>query len=368
MPLIHWRRALLAVALVLASCKPNTSTAATTDAGVAAAPSPSKAPTPVPASGPALAYLKPVGPERCEWVRQPIPTGEPIILLAFDTACSRSEFSWSPNGQEGLVLNSPRGEGAQQRILRVDFAEKAGKPMDLKGLPAGTGERSSGKPRITRAGFDAQGRPVALLYVSARPEEDQSGEQFITFEGQRYPVMEADSPGGQGLALAYRWEGSDWKRFETKVSGSYTALDANTSLYDPGPSRTENLPGQPASKSTAQMLNKLLKPKDRFGKWMALPTPGGNLLYRGQQPDADADPISSAPVRWEQNEKLVEPEGLTAKPGDIVVFQLRNELLVINVLGETQSAYVFDSRTKKNLTSVKGVTVPAALWPEPSKP
>lgn len=363
--LIHWRRALLAVALVLASCKSNTSTAATPDAGIAAAPAPSKAPAQVPASGPALAYLKPVSPERCAWIRQPIPTGEPVTLFTFDTACDQSEVSWSPSVKEGLVLSSlPQGG---ERIWRVDFAQKSDKPMDLKGLPAGTGESGPRKPGITRVGFDAQGRPVALVYVSAEPEEGQGGEQFISFEGQRYPVTETDSPVRQGLALAYRWEGSEWKRFETKVSGSYTALDANNALYDPGPSRTESLPGQETSKSTAQLLNKTLKPKDRFGKWMALPTPGGTLLYRAQQLDSDGSPSPSGPVRWEQNEKLVELEGLKAKPGDTLVFQLRNDLLVINVLGETQTAYVFDSRTKKNLTSVTGITAPVTLWPEPSK-
>jgi len=370
MPLIHWRRALLAIAFVLASCKPNTSTAATPDAGVTAAPSPSKAPTPapapVPASGAALAYLKPVGSERCEWVRQPLPSGEPVTIFAFDVACRRSEISWSPNGKEGLVRGFPRG--APQRLWRVDLAGRTGKQMELKGLPAGTGEQGPGKPGIARVGFDAEGRPVALLFVSAGLEQGQGGEQFITFDGQRHSVTKADVPGGQGLALAYRWEGADWKRFETKVGGSSTALDANNSLYDPGPSRTESLPGQEASKSTAQMLNKALRPQDRFGKWMALPTPGGNLLYRGKQLDPDSNAMSSAPVRWEQNGKLLEPEGLTAKPGDTVVFQLRDELLVINVLGETQSAYVFDSRTKKNLASVKDIAVPVTLWPEPSRP
>ena len=135
MPLIHWRRALLAVALLLASCKPNTSTAATKDAGVATAPAPGKAPTPapapapVPASGPVLAYLKPAGSERCEWVRQPFPSGEPVTLFTFEVACRRPEVSWSPNGKEGLVRGFPRG--ASQRIWRVNLAGKSGKLMDL---------------------------------------------------------------------------------------------------------------------------------------------------------------------------------------------------------------------------------------------
>jgi hypothetical protein len=116
------------------------------------------------------------------------------------------------------------------------------------------------------------------------------------------------------------------------------------------------------------MLNAALKPKDKFGKWMALPTPGGTLYYRAMQEDADGTESPRGPVRWEQDGKLVELEGLSASADNLVIFQLRGELLVINVLGETNAASVFDTRAKKNLASVKDVGVPVTLWPEPARP
>ncbi|HZH75308.1 MAG TPA: hypothetical protein VEY88_04700 [Archangium sp.] len=340
MSLLHWTRALLAVAIV----------AATTAPGKAPAPAPASA------SEPSLTYLKPVGPTKCEWVRQPLPSGAPTTLFTFDAACRRTEVSWSPNGKEGLVHSSPRGES--ERVWRVDFAAKTGKPLELTGLP----DKSS----IARVGFDAQGRVVMLLHASLEPEEGQGGEQFITFEGQRYPVA-ADDKEGYGIALAYRLEGADWKRFETKATGSYTRLDANKSIHDPGPSQTE-MPGQAASESAVRMLNAALSPKDKFGKWMALPTPGGTLYYRAMQEDADGTESPKGPVRWEQDGKLVELEGFTATADNTVIFQLRGDLLVINVLGGTPTAYAFDTRAKKNLASVKDVGVPVTLWPEPARP
>jgi len=370
MSLLHWTRALLAAALVLAGCKSNNPTPATADASVATTAAPSKAPAPASApaaataSEPALAYLKPVGPTKCEWIRQPLPSGEPTTVFTFDAACDGAEVSWSPSGKEGLVRSSPIGEPT--RVWRVDFAAKSGKPLELTGLPAGTGESGRGKPFITRVGFDAQGRVVMLLHASLEPEKGQGGEQFITFEGQRYPVS-ADDKEGYGVALAYRLEGADWKRFETKATGSHTRLDANKSIHDPGPSQTE-LPGQAASESAVRMLNAALKPKDKFGKWMALPTPGGTLYYRAMQEDADGTESPRGPVRWEQDGKLVELEGLSASADNLVIFQLRGELLVINVLGETNAASVFDTRAKKNLASVKDVGVPVTLWPEPARP
>jgi hypothetical protein len=368
MSLLHWTRALLAIALVLAGCKSNNPAPATADASVAATTTPGKtptpAPTPAPTSEPALAYLKPVGPTQCEWVRQPLSSGTPTTVFTFDAGCRRTAVSWSPNGTEGLVHSSPPGES--ERVWRVDFAAKSGKPLDLKGLPAETGAPGSGKPSIARVGFDAQGRVVMLLHVSAEPEEGQGGERFITFEGQRHPVA-ADDKEGYGVALAYRLEGADWKRIETKVTGSYTRLDANKSIHDPGPSKTE-LPGQPSSESAVRMLNAALKPQDKFGRWMALTIPGGTLHYRAAQEDADGTESPRGPVRWEQDGKLVELEGLTASADNIVIFHFRGDLLVINVLGRPPAASVYDTRTKKNLASVKDVGVPVTLWPEPARP
>lgn len=370
MPRIRWSRALLASALVLASLKSLPTTAA---------PTSSNEPTPMqaPASGPALSYLKPMGPEKCEWVRQPLPSGAPIRVFTFDGACSQSELVWNPNGKEGLVFYQPEAEGAQPRLWRVDFAAKSGKRVELKGLPV-LATRGPDKPFIEQLGFDAQGRPVALvsnIYANRKLQKDKSGNAFIFFENQRYPVEKSVS--SPGLALAYRLEGSDWKRFETKVSAyepetapGLNALDAAKSLAAvPAPNPLpEGTPGQEASESAVRMLDAAVPQQDKASKWMALPTPGGTLLYRGAVDYSDESFYPAAPARWEQDGKLAELAGLTAKDGDRLGFQLRNDLLIVFVLGEdSRSAHVYDTRTKKNLAPLEDVEM-ATFWPEPSKP
>jgi len=373
MPLLRWSRPLLATALVLAGCKSNPPAA--TDAGVATAPAPSKAPPSTPPralfSGPALSYLKPEGSERCEWVRQPLPAGEPTTVFTFNADCTRSRVAWSPDGREGLVFTWPVGEGAQARIWRVDFAAKTGKPLDLKELPGGTGEQSPDKPYVDQVAFDAQGRPVALVsdvYSSREAEKGQDGGRFISFEGQRYPI-----PGGEGspgLALAYRLEGGTWKRFEAKGSlyegtnaPEVRALEAARSLSTSEPSA--ELPGQKASESTAQKLDTALPGQDETGRWMSLTTPGGTLHYRAQQkPEDESLYQPSAPVRWEQEGKLVELEGLTVEPGDRLGIQLQGDLLLIT---GPSSGYTFDTRAKKKLVFLQDIEG-ATFWPEASKP
>ncbi|HZI02872.1 MAG TPA: hypothetical protein VEZ71_02560, partial [Archangium sp.] len=289
---LRWSHLLLAVSLFLAGCKSNPPSTSTTDAAVAATPPPSKAPE---LSGPALSYLKPLE-DRCAWVRHPLPSGDPSPVFTFNAGCIDVTLSWSPTGKEGLVFG-PSGESGPL-IWRVDFAAKTGKPLDLKGVPGGTGAQGTDKPYIEQVGFDAQGRPVAIVsdvYSNRVPEKDPKGERFITFEGERFPVPEAD--GTPGLAIAYRLEGTEWKRFETKVSTWETAespgsnaLEAAKALYVPKSlQRGEALPGQAAAASASQRLEAELPGQAAGGKWMSLSTPGGTLHYRSQvDPEDDS--------------------------------------------------------------------------------
>jgi hypothetical protein len=349
MPLLRWSRPLLAVALVLGGCKSNPPAPAAVDSGVVAAPVSGKAPTPThapaPTLGPALSYLKPVDAQHCEWLRQPLPSGEPTVF-SFDAPCDESLLSWSPEGKEGLVFSMAVGEGAQPRAWRVDFTAKAGKPVDLKGLTEGTGEQGADKLFIQHVGFDTQGRLVALV---------------------------SDVSAGQ--AFAYRLEGADWKRFETKAlspdaegTPGIEVLDAAKARPDQTLSLFGELPGKEASEASARMLDAALPGQEPSGRWMTLATPGGPLHFRGlRDPEEDAF-FPSAPVRWEQDGKLVEVEGLTAKTGERLGLQLREGLLLIFVLGEEgRLAHVLDSRTKKSLVSVKGLES-ATLWPASPKP
>ncbi|HEX8823214.1 MAG TPA: hypothetical protein VF794_25010, partial [Archangium sp.] len=341
---------LLAAALVLAGCKSNPPAPPTAAPGAVTAPTPSKAPPPAPASGSALSYLKPVDAQRCEWVRQPLPSGEPTVF-AFDAACDESQLSWSPDGNVGLVFNAATGDRTQPRVWRVDFPTKSGKPVDLKGLLGTLGGQGTDTPRIHKVAFDAQGRLVAL--VSDVPVEDE---------------------GTRGQALAFRQEGADWKRIESKPTSfdsgpGVNVLDAAKALPDPTLSLFGDLPGQEASEASVKKLDAALpgQAQGKIGKWMSLSTPGGALYYWTAQDPEDESTYPTVPVRWEQDGSLVELEGLMARPGERLGFQVRGGLLLVFVLGETRSAHVFDPRTKKNLVAVKNIES-ATLWPEPSKP
>jgi hypothetical protein len=276
-----------------------------------------------------------------------------------------------------VVFTWPVGEGARPRVWRVDFAARTGKPVELKGLPGGTGEQGPNKPYIEEVGFDAQGRPVALVsnvYTDRPLEKGKNGEEFIPFEGERYPVREKKADSTPGLALAYRWEGAGWKRFETKASAyeakdapGINALDAARSLTPvQSPTPSGALPGQEASAKSSKLLESSLPVQQEEGRWMTLATPGGMLHYRATNPGDDTL-VPAAPLRWEQDGKLLALEGLKAKDGDGIGLQLRGELLLVTVQSEARPAYVFDTRTKKKLLSVTGVAS-AAFWPEPTRP
>ena len=386
--LLRWNCLWLTVVL-LAGCKSESRESAATDKGGAAVPVSSKDLTPPPISskeptptsapvaapGPVLSYLKPVDAQRCQWVRQPLPSGA-STEYTFNAACNESLLSWSPDGTEGLAFSFAVGEGAQPRAWRVDFAKKSGKPMDLKGLLGGSGGAGFGKASIQRVSFDAQGRPVALVsavYAKDELEKGVGGERFITFEGQRYPVK--GDEGSPGLAMAYRLDGTEWKRFETEVSSfesesapGVDVLDAAKTLPVQTPSLFGEPPGQEASEGAAQRLDAALPGHESFGKWMSLSTPDGTLHYRGRQDPEDNSFFPSTPVRWEQEGKLVELEGLPAKEGDRLGFQVRRGFLLVVVLAEeTRFMHVFDTRTQKKLVSVKDIES-ATFWPELAKP
>jgi hypothetical protein len=293
-----------------------------------------------------------VDAQRCEWVRQPLPSGEPTVI-AFDAACNESQLSWSPDGTTGLVFSVASSEHTPPRVWRMDFPSKSGKPVDLKGLLATLGGKGSDTPHIHTVAFDSQGRLVAL--VSDVPVEDD---------------------GNQGQVLAFRQEGTDWKLIESKTTSlgsdetpEVHVLDTAKALPNPTLSLFDDLPGQEAPETAVKKLN-AAQPRQAqmmFGKWMALSTPGGALYYWTAVDPEDDSPYPTPPVLWEKDGELVEPEGLTARPGERLGLQVRGGLLLVFVLAETRSAHVFDPRTKKSLVAVKDIQS-ATLWPEPSKP
>jgi hypothetical protein len=317
----------------------------------------------------AISFLKAVDPEKCEWVHQPLPSGEPTTVFTFNAACDRSMVSFSPDGKEGLVFTWPSGEGEVPRAWRVDLASRAGKPLELKGLPGGTGAGGQDKPFIELLGFDKQGAPVAVIadiFVSRQPKKGPKDSYSITYEGKSYPLPEVD--GSAGLAHAYRLEGETWKRIETKGSRfesdiapgtrELEAVRAMAPVWKASP--PERMVGQEAAESAVKLLDAVLPGQDESGQWMTLNTPGGKLHFRGTLGGEYLYP--SAPVRWEQDGKLEELEGLSAKPGDWLGFQVKEEWLLISNHGESRGVQVWDTRTKKRMLSVEGASAPS-FWP-----
>jgi hypothetical protein len=386
MTLLRWSRALLAV-LVLAGCKKEEPAPPPPPepAPTAKAPGPSKhaatgvgsadtAPPPPPMVAVSLSYLKSVEPERCEWVRQPLPAGAPTTVFTFDAACDRSMVSWSPDAKEGLVFTWPSQEGEVPRAWRVDLAAHTGKPLDLSALPGGVDTAAPDKPSIEQLGFDKQGHPVAILsdvYTNRTPKKVK-GRSVISFEGKDHP-LEKGMDGLPGLAHAYRLEGEGWKRIETKVSTFEAGLAPGTAVLEAlktmppiaKSSPAERMPGQEASEGAVKKLDAAFPGQDESGQWMEFPTPGGTVYFRGVLGGEFLYP--SVPVRWEQDGKLVELEGLKEQQDDFLNLQLQEGFLLIINYGDPRSAQVWDVRTQRLVLSAEGANAPA-FWPAPAKP
>ncbi len=378
---LRWSLALLA-ALSLSACKrdePAPATAPKVGAEASKAQGTAKhgatgvgATAPVPArASHALAYLKPVDPGRCEWVRQPLPTGEATTVFAFNAACDSSMVAWNPSGREGLVFTWPSAEGEVPRAWRVDLGARSGWPLDLKGLPGGSSAGGQDQPYIEQLGFDAQGRPLALIadvYIARPVQEGEKGSPFILFEGKRYELPAVD--GAPGLAHAYRHEAGGWKRIETKGSQFESDIAPGTReletaremrpVFKAHPS--PRMSGQEASEDAAKKLDAAFPGQEESGQWMTLTTPGGALHFRGTLGGEYLYP--APPVRWEQEDKLVELEGLAAEAGDSLDLSMKEDWLLIARYGDARSAQVWDTRTKKLLVTAKEAYA-STFWPTP---
>ncbi|MFL5350770.1 MAG: hypothetical protein ACJ8AT_38865 [Hyalangium sp.] len=381
MSLSRWTPALLA-ALALTGCKSHdepsstaqgsgTPAASASAKGSTPAPTPAPAPVPAPASGPALSYLKDTSPKSCDWVRQPLPSGEPAVVYSFQEPCSQAMVSWSPDGKEGLVFVPPA-----VKAWRVDLVAHTGKPLDLKALLGSSNSGEADTPSIEELGFDKQGRPVALLediYSERKPEKGKDGQAFVTFEGQRYPLNE-NQEGEPGLAHAYRLEEGGWKHVETKASHFETDLAPGIRILKAGetlmpvvpePGIGGRMPGEEASESAAKKLDVAFPGQDADGQWMSLSTPGGTLYYRGSQGGEFLFP--SVPVAWEQGGKLVPVKGLSAKPEDPLELEVQDGLLLISNYSEPYVAQVWDTRTKERVFTAEQANAPT-FWPKPGGP
>lgn len=323
-------------------------------------------------NGASLSYLKDREDDGCDWVRQPLPSGKPQVVFSFDEYCSSAVLAWSPDGTKGLVKASRKDPEPGFRLWLVDLVKRKGTLLPLTGLPEPKVPTQGEVPSVDRVTFDRQGRPVALVdyvLVVTQPETGPDGKSFISFEGQRYPVVEG--PGNPAIVMAYRLEGGRWKRIELKSTSSwFSALETArtlqpvTTLAGLDLVQSQKLPPE----APAQKLLHAAFPEvkngfnEAAGDWMRLATPGGPLYYR-MEPEGDGY-APQVPVRWERGGKLVPVEGVPETPGTSVYFQLQRDLLLISVYEGSSGSktLILDARTKKLLLSMDGLSTPV-LWP-----
>lgn len=324
-------------------------------------------------NGASLSYLKDREDDGCDWVRQPLPSGEPQVVFSFNEDCGSAVLAWSPDGRKGLVKASRKDSEPGFRLWLVDLVKRKGTLLPLTGLPEPKVPTEGEVPVVDRVSFDRQGRLVALVnyaLVANPPVPGPDGKRFISFEGQRYPVVEG--PGDPAIVMAYRLEGGRWKRIELKSTSSwFSALETARTLQPvTTPSgldldQSKKLPpGAPAQKLLHAAFPEMKSGFDEAaGDWMGLATPGGPIYYR-LEPAGDGY-APQVPVRWERGGKLVPVEGVPETPGTSVSFQLQRDLLLISTYDESSSDYktlILDARTKKLLLSMEGLSTPV-LWP-----
>ncbi|MFP2910327.1 hypothetical protein ACLESD_35870, partial [Pyxidicoccus sp. 3LFB2] len=318
-----------------------------------------------PAAQAVLGYLKSLDDgAKCQWMRHALP-GEPVTVFSFDAACDRSMVSWSPDGKQGLVFTWPSGEGEVARAWRVDLGAKSGQPLELKSLPGGTGPSGPDLPYVSRLGFDAQSRPVALVALAYSARAPKKG--VITFDGERYTV--ARGPGVPGLALAYRLEDGAWKRVEVKPSRfeaasapGLTALDLEKTLtVSWSASVPGSLQGRKAPAEVTKALDAAAKDSAGEGWWMELPASEGALYYRAREEGPQT--VMAQPLFWSQGGKRVALKDV-AESDAYLGFQVQRGLLLVTAYGGYAAAHVWNPAKSERIASVPEVYAPA-FWPAP---
>ena len=86
-------------------------------------------------NGPSLSYLKDREDDGCDWVRQPIPSGEPQVVFSFDEYCRAAVLAWSPDARKGLIKASRKDADPGFRLWLVDLVKRKGTLLPLTGLP-----------------------------------------------------------------------------------------------------------------------------------------------------------------------------------------------------------------------------------------
>lgn len=334
--------------LLLGACKKSQD-----PAPVAPSPPEAKAAVPVPAF--TLSYLQDAPNAGCTWTRQDT-AGAKKALFTVDAACGRLALAWSPDGRQGAVMD--RGTGAvKPRAWLVDVQTGQGAPLALP------------EPGHTDAlGFDAAGHPVALVsQVEDLVRRADGASEYFLFEGQHIPITQPE--GGPGLAHAFRREGDAWKRVETVATVYESDAAAGTSALTTASLLVSSTaaadPDAPAPNAFAEgsedaaRLDAVVKEKghSRFGEWVSIETDGGPLYaWRATGELAALMP----PLRWEVQDKLMEPESLALAPEAAVDLRVRGPLLLVSA---DKAVRVYDVKSKHRVFALEGVHA-TRFWPK----
>lgn len=351
---------LVAASLLVSACKSKSP-----EAAPAPAPAPAPTPTARPAEPPAVAddTLSLAQPEggKCKWVRLDAASGARRDVLTFEGGCEHAQFAWSPDGRQGAVLQ-PFGDARPPRAWMVDFLSGQGTALPLPDVG-----------RATELGFDAEGRPVALV---AHPAErvEEKGQAFFLFEGKKYPV--ALQEGDFGLAHAYRREGTAWKRVETQVSSFGTDDASGTAVLGLakklGPTTKLDPAAGPRSERVSpeeqEALDAIVPPGDLVGAhgedieptqvWVRVSLPGGPLYLKEEPGEVVSQ---SVPLRWRVGGKLVEPEKLALPADASIELATRGPMLLVT---SDKAVRLYDAKQHKLLLSLDGAYLPR-FWPRP---
>ena len=345
-----WSHALVA-GLLLIGCKSNKEPEPA-PAAKPAVPAPAPVPTVAPVTDATLSYLSLSAEGRCLWI-QHTPPGEPRTVTTLPTECESVRLAWSLDGKEGLA--SARTQEGKVLLWRVDLA--TGKTTALS-IPT-LGE-------LGAMGFDASGRPLALM----EDERRDDGKQEMLFEGQRYPVTAEGIP---GLAHAFRLEGSEWKRVETKAT-SYgwdyaSETRALTSYEELGPTPEKlRTAGEAAFKpvpegSAALAALDAVQRTTEEGGWKQLELPGGPL-YAWESAEGEF-PYLTTPVRVLGPRGPVAPEELHLTGAFLLM--ARGPLALVDPQGgeDKPQALLWNAQTRKLVATVNDKRT-VSFWPKPS--
>ncbi|HLL04453.1 MAG TPA: hypothetical protein VK539_27970 [Myxococcaceae bacterium] len=349
----------LAAGLLLTGCKSNKEQEpAPASKPAAPAPAPASAPTASAVTDATLSYLELSGEQKCRWL-QHTPPAEPKAVFTVPAHCESVKLAWSMDGKEGIAYLAEPGEGQAPRAWRVELA--TGKETTLSVPDLGT---------LGGFGFDAQGRLVALMEDPREPTGEGDKRELL-FEGKSYPAAMDGQP---GLAHAFRLEGSEWKRFETRDTSygwDHAAGVSALGAYDaigPTPEKlmaAANEALKPVAEGSPALaaLNAVKQTSDETGSWKQLEIPGGPL-YIWEASDSEL-PVLSAPVRIMGAQGLVELEGLSLS--GYLSLAARGDLVLVGAAGNQGStvAHLWNARTKKAVTSLPDKHT-VTFWPKPS--